>query len=119
LKIKLFLPTSLTPPQITRNKFPNFVGIKIIVMAAFDLITKDDLEKFKIELFAELRRPSYKLNRKDEQKEWLKSFEVRKLLNISPGTLSTLRRNGTLHFSKVGGLIYYKHDDILKMLEGK
>jgi len=29
------------------------------IMAAFDLITKDDLEKFKVELFAELKRPTY------------------------------------------------------------
>ena len=87
-------------------------------MAAFDLITKDDLEKFKVELFAELRRPSYKLNKKEEQKEWLKSYEVRSILNISAGTLATFRRNGTLRFSKIGGLLYYKHDEILKLLEG-
>ncbi|WEK17885.1 MAG: helix-turn-helix domain-containing protein [Candidatus Pedobacter colombiensis] len=87
-------------------------------MAAFDLITKDDLEKFKIELFAELKRPGYKLNKKQEQKEWLKSYEVRSLLNISAGTLATLRRKGTLQFSKIGGLLYYKHDEIVKLLEG-
>lgn len=57
-------------------------------MAAFDLITKDDLEKFKIELFAELKRPSYKLNKKEERKEWLKSYEVRNLLNITAGGIS-------------------------------
>lgn len=88
-------------------------------MAAFDLITKDDLEKFKVELFAELKRPSYKLNKREEQKEWLKSYEVRSILNISAGTLATLRRNGTLHFSKIGGLLYYKHDEIVKLLEGE
>lgn len=87
-------------------------------MAAFDLITKDDLEKFKVELFAELRRPGYKLNKKKEQKEWLKSYEVRSILNISAGTLATFRRNGTLRFSKIGGLLYYKHDEIVKLLEG-
>lgn len=87
-------------------------------MAAFDLITKDDLEKFKVELFAELRRPGYKLNKKEEQKEWLKSYEVRSILNISAGTLATFRRNGTLRFSKIGGLLYYKHDEIVKLLEG-
>lgn len=87
-------------------------------MAEFDLITKDDLEKFKVELFAELRRPSYKLNKKEEQKEWLKSYEVRSILNISAGTLATFRRNGTLRFSKIGGLLYYKHDEIVKLLEG-
>jgi hypothetical protein len=88
-------------------------------MTTFDLITKDDLEKFKQELFAELRRPSYKLNKKEEQKEWLKSFEVRKMLNIAPGTLAKLRSIGTLPFTKVGGLMFYKHEDILKLMEGK
>lgn len=88
-------------------------------MAAFDLITKDDLERFKIDLFAELRKPGYKLNKKDEQKEWLKSYEVRQMLNISAGTLATLRRNGTLPFSKIGGLMFYRHDAILKLLEGQ
>ena len=71
--------------------FEFFFLTKSIIMTAFDLITKEDLEKFKIELFAELRRPSYKLNKKDEQKEWLKSFEVRKLLNISAGTLASYK----------------------------
>lgn len=87
-------------------------------MTAFDLITKDDLQKFKEELFAELRRPSYKLNKKEEQKEWIKTFDVRKLLDISQNTLVSLRRNGTIRFSKIGGTFYYKHDDILKLLEG-
>ncbi|MDR6785287.1 hypothetical protein ABIE26_003986 [Pedobacter africanus] len=87
-------------------------------MAEFDLITKEDLEKFKVELFAELKRPSYKLNKREEQKEWLKSYEVRSILNISAGTLATFRRNGTLRFSKIGGLLYYKHDEIVKLLEG-
>jgi hypothetical protein len=40
-------------------------------------------------------------------KRWLRSVEVRKLLNISPGTLQTLRNNGTLPYTKIGGLIYY------------
>ncbi|SHF48203.1 DNA-binding protein [Pedobacter caeni] len=87
-------------------------------MSAFDLITKDDLEKFKIELFAELKRPGYKLNKKEEQKEWIKSYEVRTLLSISAGTLATLRRNGIVLFSKIGGLLCYKHDDIVKLPEG-
>ena len=51
------------------------------------------------------------------QKKWLKSPEVRELLGISPGTLQNLRMNGTLPFTKVGGVVYYQSDDILKMLE--
>ena len=39
------------------------------------------------------------------------------MLNISPGTLQNLRINGTLRFTKMGGIIYYKLEDINKILE--
>ena len=47
---------------------------------------------------------------------WLRSSEVRKLLKISPGTLQSLRINGTLNFNQIGHIYYYKQEDILKML---
>ncbi|MBE7177566.1 MAG: helix-turn-helix domain-containing protein, partial [Mucilaginibacter polytrichastri] len=52
-----------------------------------------------------------------QQKQWLKSHEVRKLLGISPGTLQTLRINETLPYSKVGGTMYYKSSDLNKLME--
>ena len=88
-------------------------------MGTIEFITMDDFEQFKKELFAELRRPGQKLHKQAEQKEWLKSYEVRKLLGISPGTLQNLRRNKTLRFSKIGGLMFYKYDDIAKLMESK
>lgn len=88
-------------------------------MANIEFITKEDLEQFKEELFSELRRPGQKLHKTSEQKEWLKSYEVRKLLSISPGTLQSLRDSGTLKFSKVGGLMFYKYDDVAALIEGK
>lgn len=57
-------------------------------------------------------------NKGEQQKEWLKSYEVRKMLGISPGTLQSLRRTGTLRFSKVGGLMFYRYEDVVKMMEG-
>ena len=51
------------------------------------------------------------------RKKRLKSPEVRELLGISPGTLQNLRVNGTLPFTKVGSMVYYQSDDILRMLE--
>ena len=86
-------------------------------MAQIDLITKEDLELFKQELIreiSELVRPQ-----NHNLKQWLRSVEVRKLLHISPGTLQNFRVNGTLPFTKVGGIFYYKYDDILKLLEKK
>jgi isocitrate dehydrogenase kinase/phosphatase len=36
---------------------------------------------------------------------------------VSPGTLQNLRVNGTLPFTKIGGVIFYDYDDIQRMLE--
>lgn len=81
------------------------------------LVTLGDLEQFKNELVSDLLRviqPSSQA----QAKTWLKSSEVRKLLGISPGTLQNLRVNRTLPFSKIGSIVYYKQEDILKLLEG-
>src|SRR5690606_26598917 len=88
-------------------------------MTPDEIITKADLEKFKEELFAELRKANVRPSSKVQIKEWLKSYEVRRLLEISPGTLQNLRVNGTLPFTKIGGLLYYRYEDIRKLLEGK
>lgn len=83
-------------------------------MATIELLTKSDLEEFKKDLLKEigdLIKPQAA-----EGKKWLKSVEVRKLLNISPGTLQNLRINGTLSYTKVGSILYYKYADILKVL---
>jgi hypothetical protein len=82
-----------------------------------ELITKEDLKNFKTEMLNEIRqliRPG-----QSENRQWLKSADVRKLLNISPGTLQNLRINGTLRYSKIGGMMYYKMEDITKLLEGR
>lgn len=81
-----------------------------------ELITREDLREFKNELLIELKQiiqPG-----QGQSKKWLKSSEVRKMLNISPGTLQNLRINGTLRFTKIGSIMYYKLEDINKVLEG-
>lgn len=85
-----------------------------------ELITKNDLEDFKKELFEEIRWNRLNFKKTDQsQKEWLKSYEVRKLLGISPGTLQNLRVNGTLPFTKIGGLLYYRYTDIQRLMDGQ
>lgn len=83
---------------------------------AVEIITKEDLQAFKAELLEDIKKlldSSGKL----ETKQWLRSPEVRKLLGISPGTLQTLRINGTLPYSKVGSIVYYPYKDVIKLLE--
>lgn len=79
------------------------------------LVTVEDLQLFKVELFAELGRLLG--NGKTAEKKWLKSSEVRKLMNISPGKLHLLRANRELAFMRIGGTIYYDKEDIEKMFE--
>jgi hypothetical protein len=50
-------------------------------------------------------------------KKWVKSYEVKRILGVSSGTLQTLRDNGTLPFTKLGGLIYYSTEDIDVVME--
>ncbi|SEB01273.1 hypothetical protein SAMN05443667_11544 [Flavobacterium gillisiae] len=82
---------------------------------AIEILTKEDLNQFHKSLLEDIKEI---LKGKNEQsKKWLKSTEVRKLLNISPGTLQNLRINGTLTYTKVGGIIYYSDLDIEKLFE--
>lgn len=81
-----------------------------------ELITREDLLQFKTELMQELKQVLHQPAQ--QTKRWMRSSDVRKLLNISPGTLQNLRVNGTLRFTKIGGIFYYKSQDITKILEG-
>ncbi|MFA9187563.1 helix-turn-helix domain-containing protein [Flavobacterium magnesitis] len=82
---------------------------------AIEIITREDLDEFRILLLNDLKDI---LQSKPEQtKQWLKSNEVRKLLNISAGTLQTLRINGTITYTKIGGILYYSSTDLDKLLE--
>ena len=81
-----------------------------------ELLTVKDLQDFKTELLRELKQLLLK-NEPATPKKLLKSPEVRNLLRISPGTLQNLRRNETLNYSKVGGIIYYDYEDIVKLLK--
>lgn len=80
------------------------------------IVTTDDLREFRIELIEDFKQ-LLKEHGGQPSKKWLKSPEVRKLLNISPGTLQNLRVNGTLPFTKMGGALYYDNEDIQKILQ--
>lgn len=81
---------------------------------AVQVITTEDLNEFRSLLLTDLKEIIQ--STPQTTKQWLKSNEVRKLLNISPGTLQNFRINGTLSFTKIGGIIYYDHSEIEKLL---
>jgi len=79
------------------------------------LVTLGDLQEFKEDLLLSIRTIMQN-NAPLPTKRWLKSYEVKKLLNISTGTLQNLRSNGTLPHTKIGGSIYYDADDLNRVL---
>ena len=81
-----------------------------------EIITTDDLREFKIELLDEIKK-ILKTAESSGSKKYIKSAEMMKLLKISPGTLQTLRINGTLPYTKIGGIIFYDAEEIYKVME--
>ena len=84
---------------------------------AVEIVTKEDLQIFRVQLLNDLKEFIVREKNEKKAKMWLRSSEVRKLLNISPATLQNLRVSGKLHSSKIGGIHYYRYDDIQGLLQ--
>ena len=48
--------------------------------------------------------------------DWIDNQDVMQMLHISPRTLQALRSNGTLPYSRINNKIYYRRQDIRKIL---
>jgi len=91
----------------TNNQSPVFAN---------QLTTVEDLINFKRELLSEIKQ-LISTHTSQPVKRWLKSFEVKELLHISTGTLHNLRTNGTLPFTKIGGVVFYDMVAVEQILE--
>ncbi|WP_439182537.1 helix-turn-helix domain-containing protein [Carboxylicivirga taeanensis] len=82
---------------------------------SIEVLTIEDLKEFKTELLSEIKKL---LSSQDvsQNKQWLKTKEVLKILRISPNTLTNMRISGDLPATKIGGIYYYNYQDIQKML---
>jgi hypothetical protein len=79
------------------------------------LVTIKNLDEFRTKLLMDIKMMlEGHLNK--ATKRWLKSYEVRKMLGISSGTLQTLRNNRKIPFTKMGGLTYYDAAEIDQIL---
>jgi len=83
-----------------------------------DIITMDDLKQFKTEFLQEMKG-MIEQTKGYGNKRWLRSSEVRKMLNISAGTLQNLRVSGTLPFRKIGGSMFYDKTEMDKLMKGE
>ncbi len=83
-----------------------------------DILTKNDLDQFRIELLKELREVLSHPPQENER-QYLRSAEVLKKLGISAGTLQNLRIKGLLKPKKVGGTLFYSNQEIEDLLRNK
>lgn len=81
-------------------------------------ITKEDLWQFAAEIIREVKKISLPATQTVSiGEEWLKSKAVRKILDISPGTLQNIRITGKIRYKKVLGSYYYSKSDIQKLFK--
>jgi len=77
-----------------------------------EVITKEDLQIFRIQLLDDIKRLLPSIQAKVENNEWIKSKEARRILKASPGTLQNLRVSGQLHPVKISGSWRYNLDEV-------
>ncbi|WP_291096882.1 MULTISPECIES: DNA-binding protein [unclassified Flavobacterium] len=80
----------------------------------YQLVTKKDLLNFSNLLIREIQ-----LNKPAAEplKKWLRSVDVRNLLNISSATLQNFRVNNSIKYTRIGSIFYYSSEDIQKILD--
>lgn len=57
-----------------------------------------------------------KQSRNKSLSEWLDNQDVCQILSISKRTLQTYRDNGTLAYTRIGYKMYYKADDVKRII---
>jgi hypothetical protein len=82
------------------------------------LLTVADMEDFKAAIIEDIKQLLL-TSSGQSVKQWLRSSEVRKMLGISAGTLQNLRVKGSLPYTKIGGIVFYRYDDLDKLLNSK
>jgi hypothetical protein len=84
-----------------------------------EIVTKEDLQAFRIQLLDDLKRMFGNKAMDTPSQEWVKSAEARKILKASPGTLQNLRVTGKLNPVKIAGTWYYNSLEIASLFAKK
>lgn len=83
-------------------------------------ITHEDLKQFRELLIKDFEK-LLSTNGEDkeidkvENLEWLRSKAMRRIMDISPGTLQNLRVTGKVRYKKIMGSYYYNKLDVLNL----
>jgi hypothetical protein len=83
-----------------------------------EIVTREDLELLRVHIVSDFRQLLLETKSKQsEQIEGYKTNDVRRILKCSTNKLQSLRIAGKLRYKKVGGTLYYKKDDVRKLLD--
>lgn len=83
-----------------------------------DMVTKEDLRQFGLLLLDKIQAVFKEKDfgqTENMEPDWLRSRSVRKLLDISAGSVQNLRTSHKVRFKKVLGSYYYSREDIEKL----
>lgn len=84
-----------------------------------DIPTIDDikqlLEANKLEILEALEQ-RLKLDKSDSNPVWLRTYQVKIMLNVSDATLHNYRADGLLASKKIRGSHFYLKSDVLKLM---
>lgn len=84
---------------------------------AVEVVTKEDLQLLRMQLLGDFKVILGQHQQPAEMPEGYKTRHVRKILGCSTNKLQALRIAGKLRCKKVGGTIYYKKEDVKKLLD--
>lgn len=83
-----------------------------------EFVTKEDLRQFGLYLMDKIQTVLKEVNvskKESLEPEWIKSKVVRKMLDISAGSVQNIRVGGKVRFKKVLGTYYYNREDLQKL----
>ncbi|URC11956.1 DNA-binding protein [Flavobacterium sp. B183] len=85
-----------------------------------EIVTKEDLRQFGLLLVDKIQalfKDKHSGRKETLEPEWIKSKSVRKLLDISAGSVQNLRTSQKVRFKKVLGSYYYNKEDLQKLFD--
>ena len=79
-----------------------------------DILTVRHLLEFEVRLINKIKEIT---KRNEQQKKWLRTSDLKKLLGLSSSSIQSLRISGILPYSKVNGTLYYDYDEVQALLQ--
>ena len=83
---------------------------------ASQLVTFDDLHQLRKWIVEDILS-TLNVSQQHPGKKWLKSHEVRQMLQISPGTLQNLKNNGVIPYTTIGKIHFFDYEEIRRLLD--